>query len=128
MPLVIERRLKSRKEFLAAARYPKARSVRRKHIVVQTIDRRDDNPALRYGVTATKKIGNAVVRNRAKRRLRALADELLPLSGRAGHDYVLIARRDTASAPWPQIYADGQAALKSLATVSARKSPAKRQK
>ena len=47
---------------------------------------------LRLGFTASKKIGNAVARNRAKRRLRAAAYALLPLSGRAGHDYVLVAR------------------------------------
>ena len=47
---------------------------------------------LRVGFTASKKIGNAVARNRAKRRLRAAASALLPLSGRAGHDYVLVAR------------------------------------
>ncbi len=48
--------------------------------------------ALRIGFTASRKIGNAVARNRAKRRLRAAAQSLLPLSGRAGHDYVLVAR------------------------------------
>ncbi len=47
---------------------------------------------VRLGFTASKKIGNAVARNRAKRRLRAAAHALLPLSGRAGHDYVLVAR------------------------------------
>ena len=47
---------------------------------------------MRLGFTASKKIGNAVARNRAKRRLRAAAYALLPLSGRAGHDYVLVAR------------------------------------
>jgi len=43
------------------------------------------------GFTATKKIGNAVTRNRAKRRLREVARALLPELGRPGHDYVLIA-------------------------------------
>jgi ribonuclease P protein component len=44
-------------------------------------DRRDDSPAIRLGITVTKKIGNAVVRNRMKRRLRALAREVLPDAG-----------------------------------------------
>ncbi len=47
---------------------------------------------LRIGFTASRKIGNAVARNRAKRRLRAAARMRLPLSGRPGHDYVLVAR------------------------------------
>ena len=48
--------------------------------------------SLRYGITVTKKIGNAVVRNRMKRRFRALLRELLPEHGLAGHDHVLIGR------------------------------------
>jgi len=47
---------------------------------------------MRYGITVTKKIGNAVVRNRMKRRFRELLWELLPVSGLAGHDHVLIGR------------------------------------
>jgi len=48
--------------------------------------------AIRYGVTVTKKIGGAVVRNRMKRRFRALLRELLPVQGTAGADHVLIGR------------------------------------
>ncbi len=55
-------------------------------------DRRDGDPAMRIGITVTKKIGGAVVRNRMKRRFRALARELLPTSGIAGADHVLIGR------------------------------------
>ena len=47
---------------------------------------------LRYGITVTKKIGNAVVRNRMKRRFRALLRDLLPQEGLADHDHVLIGR------------------------------------
>ncbi len=46
----------------------------------------------RFGVTVTKRIGNAVARNRMKRRLRALAREILPVQGIAGADHVLIGR------------------------------------
>ena len=60
--------------------------------VLQVRDRKDDDPARRVGFTVTKKIGNAVVRNRMKRRLRALARELLPTGGIAGSDHVLIGR------------------------------------
>jgi len=54
--------------------------------------REDGDPVMRLGVTVTKKIGNAVIRNRMKRRFRALARELLPDSGVAGADHVLIGR------------------------------------
>jgi len=54
--------------------------------------RADDNAAMRLGITVTKKIGNAVVRNRMKRRFRALAREVFPVAGVAGADHVLIGR------------------------------------
>ena len=60
------------------------------------------DPAMRVGFTVTKKVGNAVIRNRLKRRLRALAREMVPLHGTRGADHVLIGRgsgveRDFAS-------------------------------
>ena len=55
-------------------------------------DRADGDEAMRVGFTVTKKIGGAVVRNRMKRRLRALARELLPAGGTPGADHVLIGR------------------------------------
>jgi ribonuclease P protein component len=54
--------------------------------------RDDGDDAMRVGFTVTKKIGGAVVRNRMKRRFRALARELLPAGGVAGADHVLIGR------------------------------------
>ncbi len=55
--------------------------------------RGDDDPTMRVGFTVTKKIGNAVVRNRMKRRLRSIARELLPTDGIPGSDHVLIGRQ-----------------------------------
>lgn len=59
-------------------------------LLVNPVARADGS--LRFGVTVTKKIGNAVVRNRMKRRFRALLRELLPAAGIAGADHVLIGR------------------------------------
>lgn len=55
-------------------------------------NREDSDPAMRVGITVTKKIGGAVVRNRMKRRFRALARELIPAKGFPGADYVMIGR------------------------------------
>jgi ribonuclease P protein component len=63
------------------------------------------------GVTASRKIGGAVVRNRAKRRLRALAREVLPHAGRPGTDYVLIARAGIGKRPFRALVADLEGAL-----------------
>lgn len=63
---------------------------------------------MRVGFTCSKKVGNAVVRNRARRRLRALAAEILPEQGRAGWDYVLVGRPE---ATIQRAYADLRADL-----------------
>lgn len=55
-------------------------------------ERGDDDPAIRLGITVTRKIGGAVIRNRMKRRFRELARAILPLEGTAGADYVMIGR------------------------------------
>ncbi|MFC7291225.1 ribonuclease P protein component [Hirschia litorea] len=66
------------------------------------------------GFTATKKIGGAVVRNRAKRRLREASTQLMHKHALAGVDYVFIARRDTTTREWPALLDDMESALISL--------------
>ena len=78
------------------------------------------------GFTASKKVGGAVERNRAKRRLRALADEVLPAAAEPGYDFVLIARRATLDRPLEQLRADLRQAL--TKTGSARRGPGQRRK
>ena len=70
---------------------------------------------LRVGFTCSKKVGNAVARNRAKRRLREVARAVLPAEGREGWDYVLIGRPEvTAALPFPQLLSDLSGALARL--------------
>jgi ribonuclease P protein component len=68
----------------------------------------------RAGFTVTKKIGNAVVRNRAKRRLREVARAVLPLYASAGCDYVLIAREATPGRPFASLIEDLKQALRKV--------------
>lgn len=70
---------------------------------------------MRVGFTVTKKIGNAVVRNRCKRRLRALAREVLPDAGVPGADHVLIGRDQTSSRVYAAMRAELAQALARLA-------------
>jgi ribonuclease P protein component len=92
--LLVLERLKQRKDFLRLAH---AKRVHSTSFVLQARDR-GDAQALRVGFTCSKKVGNAVARNRAKRRLREIARLILPQFGQIGHDYVLIGRANVTAA------------------------------
>ena len=81
--------LTQRADFLRAA---SARRMGTGSFLLQARSRGDDTPDIRIGFTASKKIGNAVARNRAKRRMRAVVREVLPSLAQAGWDYVLVAK------------------------------------
>lgn len=73
--------------------------------------RPNDAGTMRFGITVTKKIGNAVVRNRMKRRFRELVRDLLPTEGLPGHDHVLIGRDGGVERDFAQLRTELQAAL-----------------
>ena len=83
--------------------------------LLQARDRSDGSDLARVGFPASKKIGNAVLRNRAKRRLRSLAREVLAGLARQGWDYVLVARPDaTVTRPYGDLCNDLREALLSV--------------
>ena len=105
-------RLKRRPDFVRASR--RGRSCAARGLVLQVFSRNDGDDCVRVGFTASKKVGNAVLRNRAKRRLRAVVRQLVPGHVLPGRDYVLIARRDTKDRAYSALERDFETALKRL--------------
>ena len=108
-------RLKTRADFLRVA--AERRRAVRPGLVLQAAVRPPENSGVdvvRVGFTASRKVGNAVLRNRAKRRLRAAAAEVLTHGARTGTDYVLIARGATAERPYAELVRDLEAALRQV--------------
>ncbi|WP_245779271.1 ribonuclease P protein component [Albimonas pacifica] len=108
--------IKRRRDFVLAAN--RGQRLGLPGLNLQARRRRAEEPAeapVRVGYTCSKKVGGAVQRNRAKRRLRAAAAEVLPGLARPGWDYVLIGRRDaTAERPFPELLGDLAAGLTRL--------------
>jgi ribonuclease P protein component len=108
-------RLKRRPEFLAVA------ASRRRWVapglILQAARRPEDSdlpPQPRIGFTASRKVGMAVERNRARRRLKAAAEHVLPRDGKAGYDYVAVARGGTLNRDFADLIADFETALRHL--------------
>lgn len=102
-----------RADFLAANR---GRRAPMPGFVLLVRERGDGDPAMRYGITVTKKIGGAVIRNRMKRRFRILARELLPVHGIAGADHVLIGREGGIERDFAQLRVELDKALGKIMT------------
>jgi ribonuclease P protein component len=108
-------RLKRRAEFLRVA--GKGQRWSMPGLVLQAWSRpagMEPVAAARVGFTASRRVGIAVARNRARRRLRAAADQILPQHAAPGRDYVMIARTETLTRPFPLLLGDLETALKRL--------------
>jgi len=112
-------RLRKRSEFLAVAAANRRWSMPGLVLQARTAlsGASDQRGKLRIGFTATKKVGNAVSRNRARRRLRAALHDVLKSMDAAPADLVLVARQGTLTRPYPELKSDLRNALLRLGIV-----------
>ena len=105
-------RLTKRPQFLEVAAKGKKWST--PGLVLQAYFRGNPDMGARVGITASRKVGNAVARNRARRRLRAVAERILSVAAAPTCDYVLIARKATPTRPFAALVADLEDAVRRL--------------
>lgn len=111
-------RLRKRAEFLRIAAHGKKAAM--PGVIVQSLagaatqPHLDGEAELWLGITVSRKVGNSVARNRARRRLREAARKVLPRAAAHGHDYVLIGRTETLTRPFPALIADIETALRKM--------------
>jgi ribonuclease P protein component len=123
MPLTIGR-LRKRSEYLRVA--ASGRKSATKGLVLQALDRGEGRhhsdagagAEVWLGITASRRVGSAVQRNRAKRRLRAAAAQVLPAFGAPNTEYVLIGRRATLTRAFPALLSDLREALRRISAQS----------
>ena len=103
-------KITKRSDYLRAS---KSKYFRSNSFIIQFYNRAD-TLGPRYGITATKKIGNAIKRNKAKRRIRNLVKDLLPKYGKNGYDYVFIAKENLINEDWEVLKEESTSVLKDL--------------
>ncbi len=103
-------KITKRSDYVKASR---GRYIKTSSLFLQKV-KRDDKKIPRYGITASKKIGMAVERNRAKRRIRHAIKEVLPKYGKNGYDYVVVATIKTNKVSWKTILNDLEKAFREI--------------
>ena len=103
-------KITKRSDYVKASR---GRYIKTSSLFLQKV-KRDDKKIPRYGITASKKIGIAVERNRAKRRIRHAIKEVLPKYGKNGYDYVIVATIKTNKVSWKTVLNDLEKAFREI--------------
>ena len=103
-------KITKRSDYVKASR---GRYIKTSSLFLQKV-KRDDKKIPRYGITASKKIGKAVERNIAKRRIRHAIKELLPKYGKNGYDYVVVATIKTNKVSWKTVLNDLEKAFREI--------------